>query len=582
MRRELASTAMVVLFLAAAGSAGARPAEAPTAPAAADPVLLAAGDIASCGREGDEDTARILDANPAATVATLGDNVYPDGTEWEFRNCYHPSWGRAKARTRPSVGNHEYYTRNASGYFGYFGSAAGEAGKGYYSYDLGTWHIVVLNSECSEVGGCGADSPQGRWLRSDLAAHPASCTLAYWHTPLFSSRDAASTSVQPFWQALYANDVDVVLNGHEHFYERFAPQTPEGRRDEATGIRQFIVGTGGRSVWDVDTRAANSERVGTETYGVLKLTLHPTSYSWEFIPTEPRFFDSGSASCHFVQNVDSAAPQTAIVSGPPDVTGSSVTFTFSASEGGARFECSLDGAAFVPCSSPASYSGLADGVHAFAVRARDPAGNVDQTPDTRTWTVDTTPPETRIAAGPAGAVPARRATFSFSSSEPGSTFQCSLDGSAFSTCASPKDYARLAAGSHTFSVRAIDAAGSVDATPATRSWTVTVFVGTSGRDVLVGTASADVFYARGGNDVARGLEGNDVVYGGPGNDTVYGGYGSDRLVGGRGRDALLGGRGGDTLLGRDGVRDSLNGGSGRDRARRDFRLDRVRSIERYL
>ncbi|MBA2616006.1 MAG: hypothetical protein H0U90_09605 [Actinobacteria bacterium] len=171
-------TVVVAAALVHAGIVGAQ---------TADPVLLAAGDIADCGRTQDEATAALLDAYPAATVATLGDNVYENGTAQEFSDCYGPSWGRHKARTRPSAGNHEYQTSRASGYFGYFGAAAGNPAEGWYSYDLGAWHVVVLNSNCSDVGGCDAGSPQEQWLRSDLVAHPARCTLAYWHHPRFAS-----------------------------------------------------------------------------------------------------------------------------------------------------------------------------------------------------------------------------------------------------------------------------------------------------------------------------------------------------------------------------------------------------------
>jgi hypothetical protein len=185
----------------------------------ADPILVAVGDIASCSSDGDEATAALLDGL-SGTIATLGDHAYRSGTPQEFADCYDPSWGRHKDRTRPAPGNHDYETSGAAGYFDYFGAAAGEPGKGYYSYDLGTWHIVVLNSNCSQVGGCGEGTPQEQWLREDLAAHPATCTLAYWHHPLFSSgtEHGGNESMQPVWQALYDAGADVVLAGHEHNY----------------------------------------------------------------------------------------------------------------------------------------------------------------------------------------------------------------------------------------------------------------------------------------------------------------------------------------------------------------------------
>jgi hypothetical protein len=260
-----------------------------------DPVLVGAGDIAHCGSDGDEATASLLDNIPG-TVFTTGDNAYPNGSAEEFANCYDPSWGRHKARTYPSAGNHDYQTPDGAGYFAYFGSAAGEPGKGYYSYELGTWHIVVLNSNLSVAAG----SPQEQWLRADLEAHPAECTLAYWHYPRFSSGvvHGSDASMQPLWQALYDHGADVILAGHEHNYERFAPQDPSGIADPTRGIRQFVVGTGGRSHYVFGNPILNSEVRNDDTYGVLKLTLHSSSYSWEFIPEAGKTFnDSGNAPC---------------------------------------------------------------------------------------------------------------------------------------------------------------------------------------------------------------------------------------------------------------------------------------------
>jgi PKD repeat protein/uncharacterized protein YjiK len=262
-------------------------------------VLVGAGDIARCDSGNDEETAALLD-DVAGTVFTLGDNAYPDGTAAEFNDCYDPSWGRHKARTRPAPGNHDYHTTGASGYFDYFGAAAGNPGEGYYSYDVGDWHIIVLNSECSEVGGCETTSPQGVWLEADLAANPSTCTLAYWHIPLFSSDSVQGTDpdVRDFWSMLYAAGADIVLNGHAHTYERFAPQNPNGVADPDHGIREFIVGTGGGGLYSVGTIQPNSEVREDNTHGVLKLSLNPGSYDWEFIPIAGQTFtDSGSASC---------------------------------------------------------------------------------------------------------------------------------------------------------------------------------------------------------------------------------------------------------------------------------------------
>jgi hypothetical protein len=277
------------------------PAGTPTATPSAlsDPVLVGAGDVASCSSAGDEATAALLD-EIAGTVFVAGDLAYEAGTTAEFANCYFPSWGRHRARTRPAPGNHEYGTAGAAPYFAFFGAGAGPAGLGYYSYDLGAWHILALNSNCAEMGGCQAGSPQERWLRADLAAHPALCTLAYWHHPRFSSGlHGNSTFMQPVWQALYDAGADLVISGHDHDYERFAPQDPAGSADPARGLREFAVGTGGRSHYPVLARLANSEAANDDSFGVLKLTLHAAGYDWQFVPEPGRSFaDAGSGACH--------------------------------------------------------------------------------------------------------------------------------------------------------------------------------------------------------------------------------------------------------------------------------------------
>jgi hypothetical protein len=271
-------------------------------PPPAGDVLVGAGDIASCASTGDEATANLLDTI-TGTVYNLGDNVYDNGTATEYANCYNPSWGRHKARTKPTPGNHEYNTANATGYYGYFGAAAGDPSKGYYSYDVGEWHIIVLNSNssCTTVL-CSAGSAQEQWLRADLAANVGkTCTLAYWHHPRFNSgaSHGNNTDVAPFWDALYELNADVVLNGHEHVYERFAPQTPAAVADAARGIRQFTVGTGGRSHYGFGTIKANSQVRNGDTYGVLKLTLRAGGYDWQFVPVAgSTFTDSGSGTCH--------------------------------------------------------------------------------------------------------------------------------------------------------------------------------------------------------------------------------------------------------------------------------------------
>ncbi len=275
-----------------------------TAPSATE-ILLGAGDIADCfhyegaDSTGGEATAKLLD-RMVGTVFTTGDNAYGSGTAAEFEECYEPSWGRHKARTYPSPGNHEYYTANASGYFKYFGAAAGDPSKGFYSYNLGEWHVIVMNSMCENVSGCEDDSPMLRWLKEDLAANPKTCTLAYWHHPLFSSGHHGDNAVmKPTWNALYAANVDVVLNGHDHDYERFAPQDPNGVADSEVGIREFVVGTGGASLRPFGTIKPNSEVRNADTHGVLKLTLRPTGYDWKFVPVaNGSFTDSGSGGCH--------------------------------------------------------------------------------------------------------------------------------------------------------------------------------------------------------------------------------------------------------------------------------------------
>src|SRR3989449_10764715 len=281
---------------------------APTAPtiqpatsvaAASGPVtLVGAGNIATCTSTGDDATAALLDTIPG-TVFAAGDAAYDKGTLTQYNTCYHLSWGRHKARTLPAAGELDYKTANAAGYFGYFGAAAGDPKQGYYSYDLGAWHIVVLNSGSSSLVPTTATSPQVQWLKADLAAHPAHCTLAYWHNPLFDSKDAPNNYIRPLWDALYAGGVDVVVNAHYAFYERFAPQTPAGVADPVLGIREFVVGTGGAEKTSLGTVQPNSEVRNSGTAGVLKLTLDDGSYAWEFVPVAGKTFrDSGTGSSH--------------------------------------------------------------------------------------------------------------------------------------------------------------------------------------------------------------------------------------------------------------------------------------------
>lgn len=264
--------------------------------------LIAAGDIAYCGQPWDEATAALVEQRPPGpvTVAALGDLAYEEGSLDQFNSCYQPSWGRFKERTRPAPGNHEYLTPGASGYFSYWGAAAGNPAQGWYSYDLGKWHVVSLNSNCSFVGGCGAGSPQETWLRADLAAHPTMCTVAYWHHPRFSGGQVTNAvEMEPFWQALYDANADLVLVGHAHNYQRFAPQNASGIADPARGLRQFVVGTGGHPTLHPVAPIANTEVVNNTTWGVLDLKLWPTRYDWQFLPVAGQTFtDSGTQACH--------------------------------------------------------------------------------------------------------------------------------------------------------------------------------------------------------------------------------------------------------------------------------------------
>jgi hypothetical protein len=257
-------------------------------------VLVGAGDIAKCDMiRGAESTATLLDGIPG-TIFTVGDHAYEDGSARSFRQCYEPTWGRHKARTRPSPGNHDYRTDNAGPYFDYFGDLAGPDNRGYYSYDLGAWHIVSLNSIIS----AGSRSPQVRWLREDLANHPRACTFAYWHAPVFSSGPhGPDPQMREVWRVLYEHGVDVIVNGHDHIYERFARQNPDGRQEPERGIRQFTAGTGGGGVYRVERRLPNSEVSDNTSYGVLKFTLSSTSYEWEFVPATGTFRDQGEEAC---------------------------------------------------------------------------------------------------------------------------------------------------------------------------------------------------------------------------------------------------------------------------------------------
>jgi hypothetical protein len=271
-----------------------------------DPVIAAAGDIAcdsltaettSCHQQA---TANLLLDPAIAAVLPLGDEQYPDGSLASFQASYAQSWGAVAPITRPTPGNHEYGTSGAAGYFAYFGQPP------YYSYDLGFWHLVSLNSEIDHDVG----SAQVAWLRADLAAHPRDCVLAYWHKPRFSSGPHHSTtSFAPFWHALYESGADVVLGGHDHVYERFARQAPNGALDPEHGIREFVVGTGGKSHYGFEQIEPNSQARSSSTFGVLELTLHEHSYEWRFVPEAGEIFtDAGSSTCSATSGVGPPPP----------------------------------------------------------------------------------------------------------------------------------------------------------------------------------------------------------------------------------------------------------------------------------
>jgi uncharacterized repeat protein (TIGR01451 family) len=334
----------------------------PTAPVASastppgDPVIAAAGDIACDPRDSSFNggfgastacrqmyTSDLLVGGGLAAVVALGDNQYECAGFNAFRDAYDPSWGRVKSITRPAVGNHEYNasggtdcdtTAKAKGHFDYFNGRnnfsgpAGERTKAYYSYDIGAWHLIALNSMCNTVGGCGAGSQQEVWLRNDLASHPSSCTLAYWHHP-----DLPPSL--PLWADLYAARADIVLNGHEHNYQRFAPQTDTiATYDPEAGIRKFVIGTGGRSVGPFSP-SLNIEVYDDQTFGVLRLTLHPLSYDWQFVPeADAGFTDSGSAFCH--KGLAASADLSLAASDAPDPVppGQLLTYTLTARNDG--------------------------------------------------------------------------------------------------------------------------------------------------------------------------------------------------------------------------------------------------------
>jgi 3',5'-cyclic AMP phosphodiesterase CpdA len=275
-------------------------------------VVVAAGDIADCSGSGHHrETAALIDQIAPDAVLTLGDTAYPNGSLDDFLDCYHPSWGRFRPFTRAAVGNHEYHSPHAGPFFAYFCGGSGVPGEGRYSFELGAWHVVVLNSNCGgdldtpssvadEFGGCGADAPQARWLKADLAAHRTRCALAMWHHPRFSSGPHGNADrMTETWRILQEAGVEIVLSGHSHVYERFAPMTADGIVDPVRGVRELDIGTGGTGLHSIGKVVPGSEVRDDGSHGVLRLELRPTSYAWRFVPTPPdTFADSGEMECH--------------------------------------------------------------------------------------------------------------------------------------------------------------------------------------------------------------------------------------------------------------------------------------------
>jgi len=337
LSRILAPCVFVTLAIAVASCSDAgdvtRPVQktfvTPTGLVTANPPVIfsGAGDIGTCNSNNDEATAKLLDNIPGP-VFILGDNVYDNGTTSEFNNCYAPTWGRHKARTYPSAGNHDYNTSGATGYYNYFGAAAGDPTKGYYSFDLGAWHVIVLNSNISMT----TTSAQNKWLQADLAAHSNLCTLAYWHHPLYSSTGGTGSggvtysSVRPLWDVLYPGGADLVLGGHRHFYERLGPMKPNGSRDDVFGVREIIAGTGGRSGGQVSNKFPTSETSEGSTYGVLKLYLYEDSYAWRFIPIAGKTYtDTGSTACHGAPGGPPPPPPSGVSASQSTVTAAPTT-----------------------------------------------------------------------------------------------------------------------------------------------------------------------------------------------------------------------------------------------------------------
>jgi hypothetical protein len=580
MRSHAAKYAACVVLACVAAVIVAMPVFGQTTPVTV--TLVGAGDIADCSYSNDEGTAQLLGSTlrsltpdhslpslDQARAIAMGDNAYPRANRTQYANCYdnynldsshttynasRPDWWGDDAylsRTMPVLGNHEYMniddpSLQSQPYFDYFSAQNGflgpkapvptvqnpdpndpdnnhalTFGEGYYSYDLGSWHIVALNSNCDKVGGCEASSPQGQWLQRNLANHPAQCTLAYFHHPLYATANGTNTlNVKPLWDTLYAKGADVILSGHAHRYERHAPMTPEGLVDPANGIRQFVAGTGGEpggSVIDPNQVPKNVLEKVVLDFGVIKLDLDAGSYRWNFIAVDGTangtVMDSGSEQCHGVPGSPDTTPPTVTGTAPGNggsnvPIGSKVDATFSkamdattingstftltkpdgpdadtnpdAVSGTVAYDSISKNATLSP-SATLNYSTIYTAtVKGGANGVKDASGNPLSADAVWTFTTaappaDTTPPNTTIVSGPSGTVKSRDATFTFSSTEPSNaTFQTRLDGGIWEAngTATSKTYTNLANGTHTFEVKASDAASNTDPTPASRSWKV--------------------------------------------------------------------------------------------------------------